>query len=242
MFSFFGKIYCLNLISRHDRYEHSQLVFKKLRCPVEFFRVKRHPSSGAQGCFESHIKMINKAYDLDAPNVLIFEDDLIYNPISYTVLQRAIDFMSGRKDWDIFYLGACPSPFIYTRKVRGYEDIYQTRGPCTHAYVVNRKTMHKMKDLKYEGTAIDNYIEKNMRCFAVYPTLFFQGGFDTDVTDRNFIRRFFMHPTLKPMITRIQEMYAYRIGAPLHITVTFVVLIALFLVLMRSWVNLNGSP
>ena len=177
MFSFFGKIYCLNLISRHDRYEHSQLVFKKLRCPVEFFRVKRHPSSGAQGCFESHIKMINKAYDLDAPNVLIFEDDLIYNPISYTVLQRAIDFMSGRKDWDIFYLGACPSPFIYTRKVRGYEDIYQTRGPCTHAYVVNRKTMHKMKDLKYEGTAIDNYIEKNMRCFAVYPTLFFQGRF-----------------------------------------------------------------
>ena len=72
---FDGHIRCINLLSREDRYEESQLLFKKYNIPVRYYRTRKNISA-QRGCFESHIKVIKEAYVSGAERVLIFEDDI----------------------------------------------------------------------------------------------------------------------------------------------------------------------
>lgn len=78
MFNKIDKMYCINLLSRNDRYEQ---VCKELDAlgvlnDVYFHRMNEHPKGGAYGVFEAHMWCINDAADNGYENILIFEDDL----------------------------------------------------------------------------------------------------------------------------------------------------------------------
>lgn len=177
----FGKIYCINLAERDDRRAYCRKIFEKLKIPVEFYRVNKHPNGGAQGCFESHINVIKRAFDQGRENVVIFEDDVAPFKINKKRLREVTDFLNNY-EWDIFYLGLCPHFFTHPRRVN--KNIYELRNSCTHAYILNRPYMDRLKDLKFDGTPIDTfYCHDKSRSAGIYPSLFYQNNFRSDIQD-----------------------------------------------------------
>lgn len=209
-FSFFDKIYCINLYTRKDRYSSSKKIFKKHNIPVTYYQTHKHPTSGLQGCFESHINVIKKAYDEGAKNVLIFEDDLRSN-FSLKKLQQSIKFMKD-KYWDIFYLGAVPDiRYKGTTKVSSFPGIYKLDGICTHAYAVNYRAMKKLKEVEYTGIPYDFFLRDNFKCYAIYPSLFYQGGYSSDISEGIDVHTI-LSPNIVRMWFKIMETYSYHIG------------------------------
>lgn len=225
LWSFFDNIRCINLVSRDDRYDDSQKVFNSLGIPVDFFRVKRHPTNGSQGAFESHIKVIKEAYDSGANNVLIFEDDITvvthYKP---EYVQQAIDFMSQDNNWDLVYLGSIPQIQKYKSTRTEYEGIYKTRAICAHAYVLSRQGMEKMKDLEWEGHTIDFYMMKFLHeAYSLYPSVFVQGLSDSDISD-NWWERLANQNRVEHFFYSV-ESYAYYVNYPVTIWIPLIILI-----------------
>ena len=55
------EIYCINLISRQDRYENMKNIFKQLDIldQIKFHIVTKSINDGMHGCFESHYEILN---------------------------------------------------------------------------------------------------------------------------------------------------------------------------------------
>ncbi len=228
---FGGHIRCINLKYRKDRYKASKAVFDEYNIPVKYFKTTKHPKGGVYGCFTSHIKVIKEAYYAGAKRVLIFEDDI--SPTDYLTpqhLEKAINFMKKEgNNWDLFYLGAFPNIRTYRSERTKYKDIYRLRGICAHAYIVNRKAMKRLINLKYEGMAIDYiYVNCFPKSYALYPTLFYQGLYESDL-GYNFWADYGT-PDRISTFYRCMECYAYYVNYPLIIFVPILItIIAWFL-------------
>ena len=228
---FFDEIYCINLYTAEDRYLHVQKLAKKYGIPIKFYRTHRHVNGGLQGCFESHINVIKKAYENGSKNILVLEDDLQPGTLTQEQLNRAVNFMKKNKFWAIFYLGATPDIRKGScHKVGGFPSVYQLKSICTHAYAINRRTMKKLKDLTYQGTQIDYYFRDNLKCYGIYPSVFYQGGFESSITVG-----FDWHARVLPGIVgfyfRMLEFYAYHVGFSLAQILTILATCILWFVL-----------
>jgi hypothetical protein len=175
IWNFFGEIRCLNLYERQDRYQSCTKIFTKYNIPVRFYQVHKHPNNAIADNFRTHIDMIKQAYDKNYETVLIFEDDVDVNELYMILehLEKAVDFMKTNKDWEIFYLGHLPQSFFPSKKINDW--IYKVHSVCTHAYVVHRRLMEKVRDAKYEGKAIDIFYLNSTIQYALYPMIFYQG-------------------------------------------------------------------
>jgi len=100
----------INLPHRRDRRRQMRAQLKKARVHAEFFSAARMkeagdwPSAGARGCFDSHYRVLKQALESDAPNVLVMEDDLEFQPDFPAVEQRVVREIAAT-DWDLLYLG-----------------------------------------------------------------------------------------------------------------------------------------
>ena len=193
IWTFFDEIFCINLLSRNDRLKRSKKLFDELNIPITYHRVKKHPMGGEIGCFESHIQIINYAYEKGYNNISIFEDDFIKSP-SYNVklIQEAIDFMERNTSWEIFYFGHQPDIFWNSSKIIS-SNIIKTHSTLNHSYAISRKFMEKMYNKIYNGEAIDKFFLKNNNSYALYPMIFYQDESDSDIKTSKAIRymRFF---------------------------------------------------
>lgn len=214
---FFDDIRCINLTSRSDRYKQSKKIFDKYNIPTRYYFTEKHPKGGQHGCFESHINIIKEAYNNGCENVLIFEDDIYPTDfINRENLAVSIDFMKQNK-WDLFYLGALPD-IRSTLSQKVSNKIYKLHGICTHAYVVNRSGMKKLKDLKFTGVPIDYYYINNIeRSYALYPTMFLQGLSKSDIKEGDNWWTPYSTPERVKTFYRCVEWYAYYINYPLSI-------------------------
>lgn len=195
---YFDSIYCINLYSREDKLKKSSTTFRKLNIPVQYYRVNKHPTSGAQGCYESHLNIIRNAYNKGCRNVLIFEDDAIDS--SYydeKLVKIAIDFLKTTPDWEIFYFGHQPDILFNSSNVVS-NNIMKTHSTLSHAYAVSRKYMKKIllsgKEIRpYDGTPIDKIYMINNNAYALYPMIFYQDMMGSDIETSKPIRgmRFF---------------------------------------------------
>lgn len=233
-----GPAYCINLKSRKDRLKEASRVFKKINLDMNFHIVDKHPNGGTQGCFESHIQIITKAFDQGLERCIIFEDDA--TPTKYLnnkVLRKCIRFMNKNKSWNIFYLGVLPD--IRRTPTKVIEDgIYKLQGICTHAYVIHRRLMEKMRDMKYAGIPIDYFYMQLKECYAIYPTLFYQGLSKSDITDSTWNNSFRSEALVKTYY-RMQEMYAYHIKTPLLSAkmIMMIILFFVFYIRTKKWVQ-----
>lgn len=128
MWDAFSKIYCLNLKSRPDRRQRCDQIFTDLKIPVEYYHPDKHPTSGEQGCFESHIEVISRAYDAGAETCLIFEDDIEPYEFSEERLNQAVRFMTEHKDWDLCFLGLCWETMFHSAGKTKWPGIYHGSG------------------------------------------------------------------------------------------------------------------
>jgi GR25 family glycosyltransferase involved in LPS biosynthesis len=189
--SFFDKIYCINLYTSEDRFEYIKKLSKKYNIPISFYRTYRSPKGGTEGCFTSHSEVIKDAAKNNYNNIIILEDDIKPNNLTQERLNNVIEFIKNN-DFDIFYLGVINN---MTRDPKSHivdknKKIYKTKSLGTHSYILNKKQIQKLKELSYskEKMPIDWYYMKNLeKSYAIYPSLFFQGGF-TSTIDNNYLR------------------------------------------------------
>jgi GR25 family glycosyltransferase involved in LPS biosynthesis len=186
LYSYFDKIYCLNLITRKDRYESAKKIFNKLNIPhVEFYITEKSKINGRFGCFNSHINIIKNSFNKGYFNILITEDDI--RPTKYynlDLVKKSIDFMKNNK-WDIFYFGYIPfnknfisdNIFFNNKKIN---DNIINYSPCgTHAYCLNKHSMIKILN-NYEkyinNTHYDVFLtnHKIFKNYCLVPMIFDQ--------------------------------------------------------------------
>jgi len=230
----FDKIYCINLKEREDKYKYARETFERLDIPVEFYRVDKHKSDGAQGCFESHINLIKKAWDSGCENVLIFEDDIYPNQITFEKLKEVVGFIRN-EDWDIFYLGICPFFFSIPVKKQNYKNIYRLKSNCTHAYIMNREYMGKVKDLTFRGTPMDTFYSKNTKkTYGIFPSLFYQASFSSDISNQAIekFKESFFHK-YKPFWLNLVE-YTSMNKAEILAAISLILFLVLFLIFWKK--------
>jgi GR25 family glycosyltransferase involved in LPS biosynthesis len=93
----------INLDRRTDRKEAIEDEFRRMDLTVERFpAIEKNP--GMLGCHLSHIAVLKKARELDAPNVLIFEDDFQFLESKDVVHSQLKQFFEQKIDYDVLFL------------------------------------------------------------------------------------------------------------------------------------------
>jgi len=173
------EIYCINLISRPDRYNLMKNFEKEENIKITFYRPEKDPSGGMIGCFKSHIEVIKIAYELGQNKIMVLEDDLIrtksYNDICYNQITEFIN----SEDWDIIKItSGTLDPFIILNYNLVLPNLYQGNTLSGASYILNRKSMKKILDT-YQNYAItthyDGYHNKIFKkIYNIIPIIFTQ--------------------------------------------------------------------
>lgn len=177
---FFDRIYCISLEAREDRRKAAAESFVKvgLTGKVEFVLVKPHPHNIEQGMYESHMTCLKKGLEAGAGNIVVFEDDVIFDRFDPEHFARCTTFLAEHPDWKVLLLGALirssrktSNPFI--QKVR-----YQS---LAHAYALNRSYAETLAYRPWQGIVIDTLFRPLQDdLYAVYPMFAFQNDFNSD--------------------------------------------------------------
>ncbi len=176
---YFDKIYCISLDERSDRHEEAKIQFSKIGLLeyVEFFIVKKHPHDSEEGIFESHIACIKKGLAAGAGNVVIFEDDVLFDRFSPETLKQYIDFMKVSTDWKAFFFGCLVSGSSRTLNEGVLNIKYRS---LTHAYVLNRGFGELLVKTPWRKMAIDTELKSYKDGFyAAFPSFAFQSNSPT---------------------------------------------------------------
>lgn len=224
---FFGTIRCINLKSQNKRYMESKAFFEKYNIPVEYLRVDKNPESGERGCFESHISCIKESYKKGDEYCLIFEDDITAdNSLNQESLDLAIDFMS-KYEFDIFHFGGMPHIMQYgITKVT--DNIIHGIFLNAEAYVISRKFMKFMSQVRYKNLPIDHLYANLANSYALYPGMFKQIKEDTDINND-----FLENTGLKPLMHESAKKWAYHFNIPIVHLLLFISIILLILYFME---------
>ena len=140
---------CINLDRRPKRWEEAQKEFarheikfvqrfsavdgNKLIAPAHWQRPK-----GAYGCLLSHLQVVEEARQRGLPNILIFEDDVVFD--SQFRDKFALYIRQLPPVWDMLFFGACtgttrficlrmsigsasPTPLLPMRSIKRYSTV-----------------------------------------------------------------------------------------------------------------------
>ena len=177
---FFDRIYCISLEKREDRRQSAAAAFAKvgLTGKVEFVLVKPHPLNIEQGMYESHMTCLRKGLEDGAKNIVVFEDDVIFDRFDAEHFKKCTQFLAEHPDWKVLLLGALirssrktDNPFI--QKV-GYQSL-------AHAYALNRHYAEILAYQPWQGIVIDTIFRPlDNDIYAVYPMFAFQNDLASD--------------------------------------------------------------
>lgn len=128
------------------------------------------------GCTLSHLKAIKYGYELNAPYVLIMEDDVSFDYLHFKNIElfdliKLLDKTDS--DWDIIQLGLISTNENF--------NVMKKLGPCdfvngydsgAFGYLINRKGMGKILDIFDLGASIhvsEIYIFGNLNTYMIQP-------------------------------------------------------------------------
>jgi len=178
---YFDKIYCISLDERRDRREEVKDQFEKtgLSERVEFVIVEKHPSDCEQGIYESHLHCLKKGIQAGAGTILIFEDDIVFDRMSFETLRNCIAFMSENRDWHMLFLGGMVKG---SRRTENRSVLKVKFRSLAHAYVITRKFAEKLVRTPWEQIPFDDFLcnLNDDHMYAAYPSFTFQGNSASD--------------------------------------------------------------
>jgi len=154
---YFDKIYCISLYERADRREQANTQFRAvgLADKVEFVVVKKHPVDCEQGIYESHILCMEKGIRALSGNIVIFEDDIIFDRFNSDTLKKCIDFLTTNTDWRVMFLGCMVKKSAKTDN-RSVLKI-RFRSLC-HAYVIAREFAETLIKIPWQKIPFDDML------------------------------------------------------------------------------------
>lgn len=187
MFDFIEKVVYINLEHRTDRREQIEKELAPYFSPDKIVRLEATKHEfGAFGCSKSHIAALELAITNGWKNVLILEDDSVWNNFeeSYKKLE---DFVGG--PYDVILLG-CRAPWYQEHTMRVRKSL------STNAYLVNKHYYPKLLDNFKSGLilflesrdnekhSLDTYWHRLMEVdqwFGVIPSLMVQSDSYSDI-------------------------------------------------------------
>jgi len=94
---------------------------------------------GAWGCLSSHIRILQDAWQLGVPEILILEDDVCWVPEALDILDSSMPYAPD--NWGQMYLGG-----QHRKRPQVVSDFWLAAQSVnrTHAYAVSRKTIPRM--------------------------------------------------------------------------------------------------
>ena len=131
--------------------------------------------------FSNHMKMIQEAYQSNYQNVLFLEDDARFPSWNQKQWQEIeIWLQNNQQVWDIFYLGYCNWPWIWS--ILKSKHVVQLYSPlAAHAYLLNRRGMERIlstlqKNPEWRKKHIDKFFCEvpNLQKHGAYPMMSFQ--------------------------------------------------------------------
>jgi len=232
---FDGNIWCINVESRTDRKQSSELLFKTLGIPIRYLTVKLSKLGGIHGCFESHQTIIKQSLQEGRKNCLIFEDDVILGRFTADLVKESISFMKNT-NWDLFYYGCFPD-ILQHKQTNVSGNIFQVRATQTHAYAINRLYMEKIANKVFDGTPIDEIYKKKSISFALLPSMFKQNESDSDVSSIQFVSK----SKAKDFLVNAVENYAIYFGYSLHKVICLLFFLCVATKIFFKQRKINGS-
>lgn len=158
MWEFIDKIVYINLDKRPEKNEHMKKITSIFPSEkvIRFSAIEWNP--GNIGCTKSHIEVMKMAIDNKWENVLILEDDVIWNRFEsgYALLENL-----ASQEYDVIHLG--PSNANY--------DVNTLRvfsGYCTSSYLVNGNYIPKLLSNFQEGMNLLIQTKSNIYPCDVY--------------------------------------------------------------------------
>lgn len=178
---FFDKIYCISLAERSDRRAEATAQFARVGLAerVEFVVVQKHPTNCEQGMYESHLLCLTKGLAQGAEQILIFEDDILFEGFTTAALERCIAFLAAERDWHLFFLGC----MVKASRRTTFPGVLQIRyRSLAHAYAIHRRLAERIVACPSQGVFFDDLLRdlKDERSFALYPSFAFQSNSRSD--------------------------------------------------------------
>jgi hypothetical protein len=227
---FFDRIYCISLEAREDRRQAATDEFARvgLAGKVEFVLVRPHPSNIEQGMYESHMTCLRKGLEAGAKNIVVFEDDVIFDRFDAQHFHQCVQFFQANPNWKVLLWGALirssrKTDNLYIQKVR-----YQS---LAHAYALNRAYAETLAYQPWQGIVIDTIFRPlDDDIYAVYPMFAFQNDFTSD-NDKKYkgLERF---RRLCGGLERIQKVNEFYQRHKFGIITAHIVLILLLLIFL----------
>jgi len=178
---YFAKIYCISLYERVDRREQAKAQFRAvgLADKVEFVVVKKHPVDCEQGIYESHILCMEKGIRADSGNIVIFEDDIVFDRFNPDTLEKCIDFLATNTGWKMMFLGCMVEKSAQTDNRSVLKIKFRS---LAHAYVLSRELAETIVKIPWQKIAFDDMLRdiQDNRMYAVYPSFAFQSNSRSD--------------------------------------------------------------
>jgi hypothetical protein len=177
---FFDRLYCISLEEREDRRQSAIASFAQvgLTGKVEFVIVQRHPSNVMQGMYESHMACLRKGLEAGAENIVVFEDDVVFDRFGPQRLRNCTEFLAQHPEWKVLLLGALLRSSKKTANPCVQKVRYQS---LAHAYVLNRPYAQTLAYQPWRGIINDTLFRPlNDDVYAVYPMCVFQKYFASD--------------------------------------------------------------
>jgi glycosyl transferase family 25 len=191
MFEFIDKVIYINLEHRTDRREQIEKQLLPYFSPDKIFRLEaiKH-EFGAFGCTKSHIAALEFAKKNGWKNVLVLEDDSVWN--NFDESYKKLEDLASRP-YDVILLG-CRAPWYFPQNFRMVSSL------STNAYLVNKDYYATLIDnfktglclflesRNNEQHALDTYWHRLMKVdqwFGVIPSLMVQSESYSDVLNKH---------------------------------------------------------
>jgi GR25 family glycosyltransferase involved in LPS biosynthesis len=134
---------------------------------------------GAYGCLRSHVEVVREARRRGAPSVLIFEDDVVFDPELREKFAARVGELP--RDWDMLYFGALHKD----EPVRVAEHLARlTRSNSTYAYALRETVFDAFIELNGRAEdVLDNnsfLLQRRFNCYCFMPHL---AWVETDYSD-----------------------------------------------------------
>ena len=187
---YFDKFYCISIEERVDRRVDAKVQFEKvgLADKVEFVIVHKHPYNCEEGIYSSHMACIKKGLQAGADNIVIFEDDIVFDRFSPADLKNCVDFLSGTDHWNALFFGCLVSDSKKTEN----RSVLKIKYRClAHGYVLNRPFAELLIKTQWQGAPYDDILKNGSGHFyAAYPSFAFQSNSRTDNIRNKGLDRF----------------------------------------------------
>ena len=202
---YFGKIYCINLKKRPDRWRLSEKEFKKHSLVVERydaidgnnFNSTSKLKSGEIGCILSHLNILKKSQKENINKILITEDDVEF---SDNLNKTFFDYQKELPDWDMLYFGAnhalC-NHYENNPPIKVTEHVYRViHAYSAHAYAVNKSCyqylIDSIENMEHPLDVIYSKIQRKLEVYLFRPHLAWQRPSYSDIikdnVDYSFLR------------------------------------------------------